>query len=102
MQTLGGAIFVSAGEGAFLNVVKKKLLTTAPTVNPAQVIATGATELRSVFPAEVIPGILRAYMDGLKTAFEIVTITAGLTFLISLANKWRNLKGLRTSTAGAV
>lgn len=70
-----------------------KLPSTAPTVNPAQVAATGVTELRNVFPANVIPGIINAYMDGLKVAYAIAIAASGIAVLISFASRWRNLKG---------
>lgn len=62
-------------------------------MNPAEVAATGVTEIRSMFPTSVIPGIINAYMDGLKLAYAIAIAAAGLALLISLASKWRNLKG---------
>ena len=78
---------------AFTNILLGKLPTTAPTVNPRKVAATGVTELRNVFSADVIPGIISAYMDGLKVAYAIAIAAAGISVLISFASKWRNLKG---------
>lgn len=62
-------------------------------MNPATVVATGVTELRNMFSADVIPGIINAYMDGLKVAYAIAIAAGGLAFLISFGSKWRNLKG---------
>ena len=59
----------------------------------SQVIGTGITELRNVFPADVIPGIVDAYMDGLKVAYAIAIASSGIGVLISLLSRWRNLKG---------
>lgn len=56
---------------------------TAPDVNPAAVIATGATEIRDVFPADQVPGILIAYMDGIRIPFAIATGAAGAAFILS-------------------
>ena len=92
-QTIGGAFFVSAGEVAFTNILLHNLPFTAPTVDPQKVAATGVTELRKVFSADVIPGIINAYMDGLKVAYAIAIAAAGISVLISFASKWRNLKG---------
>lgn len=61
----------------------KTLATTAPDVDPAKLIATGVSEIRDVFPAEQIPGILLAYMDGLRIPFAIATATAGAAFVLT-------------------
>lgn len=56
---------------------------TAPGVDPATVIATGATQIRSMFPADQVPGILMAYMDGVKVALAIPIGATGVAFLVS-------------------
>jgi hypothetical protein len=62
-------------------------------VDPANVTAVGVTQIRTVFSADVIPGIINAYMDGLKVSYAIAIAAAGITVFISFASKWRNLKG---------
>jgi MFS transporter, DHA2 family, glioxin efflux transporter len=69
----------------------KKLGETAPTVNPALVLATGAAELRNVFPAEVLPGVLQAYMWGIKVAFALAIAGSGMSFVFSLFARWNKL-----------
>lgn len=59
------------------------LARTTPRVNPAVVVATGATEIRGVFPADQIPGILIAYMDGIRIPFAIATGAVGVAFAVS-------------------
>lgn len=90
-QTVGGAFLVSAAQSAFVNVLVKTLPYTAPGVSPAQVVATGATELRTVFSAEQVPGVLVAYMKGLKITFAISLASTGLTLVISLFSRWKRL-----------
>ncbi|KAG0652816.1 MFS gliotoxin efflux transporter gliA [Hyphodiscus hymeniophilus] len=92
-QTIGGAFFVTAGEVAFSNTLLRKLPLMAPLVDPQSVAATGVTELRKTFPAATIPGIISAYMSGLKVAYAIAIAAGGLSVLLSFASKWRNLKG---------
>lgn len=91
-QTIGGAFFVSAGQTAWANRLLSRLPVTAPGVDPKLVIATGATRLRQVFATEQIPGILTAYMDGLKLTFALVIALSGITVPIALFAKWRNVK----------
>jgi MFS transporter, DHA2 family, glioxin efflux transporter len=92
-QTIGGAFWVSAAESAFTNRLVQKLPVYAPGVNPSLVVATGATELRSVFTAEQLTGILEAYMSGLKVAFIVPIALGGVAAIISLFPKWTSLKG---------
>jgi hypothetical protein len=99
-QTIGGAFFVTAGQVALSNILLSHIKIYDPSVNPLSLLATGATQLRAVFSADQIVGILEAYMDGLHAAFAIAITVAGLATLVSLAAEWRNLKG--SNVAGAV
>ncbi|CAG8970716.1 hypothetical protein HYALB_00001497 [Hymenoscyphus albidus] len=47
---LGGAFSTSAAQSAFVNRLVSSVITNAPELSPQQLIFTGATELRSVFP----------------------------------------------------
>lgn len=67
-----------------MNQLLKELPKTAPSVNPQQVIETGASELHNVFPPDVLPGILEAYMVGIKAAFAVALAFSGVAFLFSL------------------
>lgn len=100
LQTIGGAFWVSAAQAAFTNTLVKKLPQLAPDVDPALVVATGATNLRQVFTAEQLVGILQAYMDGLKVSFLLAIVLGGITVIVSAFPKWSSLKG--KVTAGAV
>lgn len=63
----------------------------APGVDPGLVLLTGASELRSAFPPDVLPGVLEAYMVGLKAAFAVALTFSGVAFLCSLAIPMRRL-----------
>jgi hypothetical protein len=63
----------------------------APGVNPSLVLLTGASQLRSVFPPDVIPGVLEAYMVGLKAAFAVAVALCGVASLCTLAIPMRKL-----------
>jgi hypothetical protein len=65
--------------------------TSAPSVDPNELIATGAAELRQVFPPDQIPGILVAYMTGIKAAFAVAIGMAGFSFLLSLLCPWKKV-----------
>ncbi|KAF9890757.1 hypothetical protein FE257_005626 [Aspergillus nanangensis] len=81
-QTVGGAFMVSAAQSAFVNVLMKVLRHSAPGIDPALVVGTGATDLRKVFPPEQLPGILVAYMRGVKITFAIGLASTGVSFIV--------------------
>lgn len=101
-QTIGGAFFISAAQAVFANRLLDRVLVTAPTADPGLVIATGASELTSVFDAEQIDGIRVAYMAGLKGAHIIAIATACLAFVVAFTPRWQNLKGKVKLDAAAV
>ncbi|KAK5460830.1 hypothetical protein LTS15_002893 [Exophiala xenobiotica] len=84
-QTVGGAFSTSAGQSAFVNRLLATLPRTAPGVDPGMVLLTGASELHTVFPPDVLPGVLEAYMVGLKAAFAVAVAFSGIAFCCSLA-----------------
>ncbi|KAK2603369.1 hypothetical protein N8I77_009833 [Diaporthe amygdali] len=90
-QTVGGAFLVSASQSAFVNVLIKTIPYSAPGVDPARLIATGATELRKAFTPEELPGILVAYMHGLKISFAVALAATGMALVIVLFSKWKRL-----------
>ena len=99
-QTIGGSFFVSASQTAFTNKLVSLIPKNAPGVDSHLVIATGATELRKVFTAEQIGGILEAYMQGLKVTFALSIALAGITVPIALFSPWKKLgKGVGTGAA---
>jgi hypothetical protein len=55
-------------------------------------ITTGASDLRTVFTPEEIPGVLLAYMHGLKSAFAVSVAFCGLAFISTFFIPWGKLK----------
>ena len=101
-QTVGGAFMVSAAQAAFVNVLVKVLLHSAPGIDPATVVKTGATDLRKVFSADQVPGILVAYMIGLKSAFAIGLASTGVALvIITLFQRWNRLNSAAIAGGGA-
>lgn len=90
-QTVGGAFSTSAGQAAFVNRLLHELPKKAPGVDPAMVLATGASELHNVFDAEVLSGVLESYMIGLRAAFAIAVAFSGVAFIISFLLPWKKL-----------
>jgi hypothetical protein len=67
------------------------------------VIATGATQIRAAFTADEIPGIVIAYMEGIKVALAIPIGATGIALLASLFSSWKRSNGETVQeTGGAV
>jgi len=94
-QSFGGAVFISAGEAAFANTIINVLPSYVPSLDPHVVIHTGIGSLRSAFPADLLPGIINAYMEGLKVDFAIAIAAVGIAFIGCFGSvwPWMNLKG---------
>ncbi len=90
-QMIGGSFCLSAAQSSFNNRMISTLASTAPGVDPVTVLLTGATEIRSAFTAAQIPGVVAAYMAGLKVVFAITVGTFGFACLISLCGGWKKL-----------
>lgn len=90
-QTVGGAFTTSVGQSAFFNQLLAKLSSTRSDIDPALVIATGATELRHVFTPDQLPDVILAYMHGLKAVFAVGIGMAGFACLNTAIIPWNRL-----------
>ena len=84
-QTIAGAVFVSVAQSLFANKLLEAVPKFAPGVSPAQVVATGATELRSTFSPEQLVGIVQSYMAGLKDAYILSIACGGVAVSLAVA-----------------
>ena len=78
---LGGSFTITAAQSAFNNKMISKLAARAPGIDPATVLATGASQIRTAFTAAQVPLVVEAYMTGLKVVFAIAIATFGMAFL---------------------
>lgn len=78
-----------------------KLAETAPSVNPALVTGTGATDVHRLFSGAELDGVVRAYAWGIKVVFAITIAACGLTVPFSLCNTWANINAKKPSGGGA-
>lgn len=91
-QTMGGAFMVSAAQSGFANVLVQKLGVYAPGVEPRAVLVAGATRLREVFEGEELAGVLESYMRGLRVAFAICTVAAGVATVVACGMPWVSIR----------
>lgn len=100
-QMIGGSFCLSAAQSAFNNRMISTLATTAPSVDPAIVLVTGATQIRSAFTSAQVPGVVAAYMAGLKVVFAITVGTFGFACLIGLCGSWKRLHSADLKDVGS-
>jgi hypothetical protein len=88
---------IAAAQSAFDNQLVHKIASTAPSVDPGLLTATGATTLRQVFSGAELDGVLRAYAWSIKVVFAITIASCGITAVTSLCTKWTNINAKKSS-----
>lgn len=83
-QFLGGTLFASAAQSAFVNTLIQSLASLANGFDATSIIQTGATEVRKTVPAALIPEFLDGYVEGIQRAFAIGLAGCVLSFIVSL------------------
>lgn len=64
------------------------------------VLATGATQIRTAFPAEQVSGILVAYMAGIKVSLAIAVAFVGMSAVVVCFGPWKRLNREAVKEAG--
>ena len=90
---------LSAAQSGFVNQIVRKLADTAPSVDPALVTSTGATDVHRLFSGAELEGVIHAYAWGIKVVFAITIAACGLTVPFSLCNKWTNVNAKKKASA---
>ena len=98
-QTLGGAICVAIAQSVFQNKLIAKIAEYAPAIDPAVVLAMGATSIHKEIPTQNLPGVILAYDKAITQVFLVSVATSALTIIGSAAMEWRSVK---ESKKGAV
>jgi EmrB/QacA subfamily drug resistance transporter len=100
-QTLGGALFISVGQNVFTNKLVSGLKAAVPDLDPAIVLRTGATELKTAIGEQYRDGVLRAYNDALTNSYYVAAALATLSIVGSLAVEWKSVKGKKIEVMAA-
>ncbi|KAI1499406.1 DNA repair protein RAD50 [Biscogniauxia marginata] len=91
-QIIGGSFCVTGAQSAFSTVLVSKAAVYTPEIDASSLIYIGATQIRAAFSAEQIPGVIQAYMDGLKVAFAFAIGLLGTSFIFTLVPRWNALR----------
>lgn len=91
-QSIGGALAIAVANNLFVNKLIKSLIKFAPTLNPADIIQLGPTNLQSHIPADLLPGVLQAYNTAVVDAFFVSVVTACMSIIGAGFMEWKTLK----------
>ncbi|KAF3936514.1 hypothetical protein ABW19_dt0203077 [Dactylella cylindrospora] len=88
-QILGGSIFISVGQNNFANELVKGL-TAIPgkTFDTQTVVHTGATDIRKVVDADMLPAVLSAYNEAIVQVFYVAVGLAAATIIGAAGMEW--------------
>ncbi|KAJ6451240.1 ABC transporter, partial [Mycena vitilis] len=82
-QFLGSTLGLGIAEPVFASALGRYLLRYAPDA-PAAVVKQSPAAIYSALPAEMIPGVVRAYMEALKIVFVLGVPVAGLGLIFAM------------------
>ncbi|KAI9842020.1 MAG: hypothetical protein M1837_007516 [Sclerophora amabilis] len=91
-QTIGGALFISGAQSIFANRMLQTLPINSPGIEPARILAVGASELRESFSPAQIPGILESYMTGIRGGWALGIALTAVSVLVSFGPEMKSIK----------
>lgn len=92
IQTIGGAVAVSAAQSVFSNQLAANLRHSVPNADADLILNTGILNLKTRFGAEELSQILPAYNLSVTRVFLVATAMAAITAIGSLGVPWRSVK----------
>ncbi|KAL8799492.1 MAG: hypothetical protein Q9182_005860 [Xanthomendoza sp. 2 TL-2023] len=98
-RTLGGALFIAAGQTAFENRLIGSLPDNAPGVDAAHVLSVGATALRGSFSGAQLQGVIASYLSGIHLAFALAIAAVGLTLPAAVLAPWKKFDAMKATGA---
>ncbi len=83
-QSLGTSVVLALSNMIFQEGLRVQLPIYAPAVNPAAIIAAGATHFRDIVSAKDLPGVLKAYSLAINHVFYPIIPLCGIAIVTSL------------------
>jgi hypothetical protein len=94
-QTLGAAVFISAGQTIFNNKFFTGIQSIFPGASPEQFITIGATNLKKMVPVIFLDRVLFLYNSALARLFYIPLSLACFSAIACIFMEWRSVKGIK-------
>lgn len=83
-NSLGGAISISIAQNIFVNTLIAQIPKYTTGIDPALIVAAGATHVREVTPPSQLAGVLMAYDVAVQRAFVLPIAAGAVAFGFSL------------------
>ncbi|TGO53472.1 hypothetical protein BOTNAR_0294g00030 [Botryotinia narcissicola] len=87
-RSMGGALIVSEAHCPFQNELLNIISHTNPSISPSSIFSIGASQVQTTFPPDELPGIIAAYMRGIRMAIALSIAMAGTATLVALSQGW--------------
>ncbi|KAL5344110.1 major facilitator superfamily domain-containing protein [Aspergillus crustosus] len=100
-QTFGGSVFLALGSVVFTAGLKDQIPRFAPSVDPNEVIAAGATGFRDIVSAEELQGVLKGYSRSVGWVFYLSAGLCVVQFGASWGMGWVDLRKKKGEVAAA-
>ncbi|KAK2592137.1 hypothetical protein QQS21_010175 [Conoideocrella luteorostrata] len=97
-RSLGGAIFVSAGQNVFNDHIISGMTNKVPEIDYPIVLQSGATELQGTIRqiasghADVVSRVLEVYNDAVVQTFVVALVLACMSIIGAIGVEWRSIK----------
>ena len=91
-SNFAAAVMIVISQTIFTNSLVDLVPKYAPSVDPVTVISAGSTAVRSVVPADMIHGVLRAYATSLDRIFYFSTGVAAPAIVFGWFLGWRDIR----------
>jgi len=91
-QQLGGTILLAGAQAVLLNILLPTMQAINPSITKDNIVAAGATGLKSLVSGSDLATTLIAYAKGLDRAFLIPLVGGALAMLFAFGVEWRNIK----------
>ena len=101
MQQLGGAIFLAVSQNIFSNQLVNRLSGVAG-LDAADIINTGATNLRNVVPSSQLSVVIDAFNYSLTRVFIFTAALSACMILSGLIMEWRSIKDRKESNSKVI
>lgn len=90
-QTMGGAIFTSVAQNVFTNKLVEGV-TKLGSIDPQQIVRTGATDLRTILSGSRLDSVLVVYNKALVDCFYVGVGLSCAAIFGAIFIEWKNIK----------
>jgi hypothetical protein len=97
-QGLGGGIWVSVGQTVFNQALKSKFSHIA-NLDAAQLVNTGATQIRDLVDPAMLPQVLIAYNSAIMDILKVGAALSAVGIISGLTMEWRSVKNKKAPGA---